>query len=193
MHPGYPDATQTEGSVAFHDVAFTAEIAAATRAGVATTSQSVSMDLTTLPFLTAAHIDGADAGTAAQPITTWTTESAAPATTAGVGVAFTWTSTPLDGGSSVYGSWTILAPPSATSVRAPALPASDSDYVPASNAVYGVTPQVALLQGSAVPSYAVLRAQFGALLPLFSGGSSLEMPPLAADGTLAVSVVYPTP
>ena len=149
------------------------------------------MILSSLPYITTSSLDSSDAGTPAQPNVSWTTSGAATAA-AGVFVSLQWYARDVDAGTSINGTWTILAPSTATSVRAPALPAASQSFAPASNAQFNSAPRVGLVSGSLVPSYGVLRGEFGAI-PFFGANSdwSFALPALPADGTINFSVIFP--
>jgi hypothetical protein len=145
-----------------------------------------------LPMLVSATIDTTSV---AQPVVAWTVSDAGSVGGAnGVVVTTNWTS------NGVTGIWTIVAPPTATSVTAPALPASATAWTPASNAIFFQPPTVAVVQATFFPGYAGLRAQAGTagltsvLLSYRTSGSGGYFngpiaPPLSANGTLLMTAV----
>jgi hypothetical protein len=190
VHPGYADVAQAEAyftmGTDFGNV--DSVLVGVTRAPAGTTP-TAAFDFNTLPLITAASVDSTDAGTPVQPEVSWTSGSLAAAN--GVFVQLQWSSQPGDaGGGYVSGLWTILAPATATTVRAPAMPASVAQ-APAANAEYGSIPRVGAVQTSLVPGYSGLRALFGTLSFFPNGGYELSVPPLPADGTIFVSGIYP--
>jgi hypothetical protein len=194
IHPGYPDVVQVEAYVDLdYDYGNTeAIVAGATRtAPVATSQPPVSFDLSTLPLFTASSIATPDGGTTSQPTVTWTTAGSISGA-AGVFVQVQWSSSPPDGGNYIQGTWTILAPSTATSVSAPALPPELAAWAPSPGPdTFLSQPRVGAVQASFLPTYATLRAQFGGL-PFFPGNNyELVVPELPVNGTLYVSGIYP--
>ncbi len=184
VHTGYPDAIQTEidvlGSVSL------SELVVVTRESAPTGYATTTIDLSTLlPSFTATNVD---ATSPSQPTVTWTTAS--PLTGAvGVLAQFSW-STDVDSSYSV-GTWTIVGPSTASSVSAPALPASLAAYAPTAISTFNSTPSLVAVGGSAVPSYAALRALQGSFsVPTILSGGPFA-PPLPANGTLVLSVTAP--
>jgi hypothetical protein len=163
-------------------------ILAGTRSATPTTSESAAFDLSPLPLFLDAGIDRSDAGTPTDM--SWTT--AAPlSAAAGIVSQLQWNDYPGDGGPNVSGTWTIVSPASVASAVLPSLPAALAAWGPVLGSNYGQLPRVAAVQGSLVPSYAALRAQF-ANLTLFSGNDwQATLPVLPANGTVVVSVIYP--
>ncbi len=193
MHPGYPDFVQAAAYDDFNTGYGSVEmiVAGATRAAATATSQSLSLDLSSLPPIVAASIDSSSAGTIAQPNVTWTSAGSLSAAN-GIFVQAQWYQTiPLDGGGASYvsGTWTILAPPTATSVHAPALPASFAPWIPGVGSSWTTLPRVGAIKASFVPGYAALRAQFGSLP--FMSGYQIVVPTLPVNGTIYVSGIYP--
>jgi hypothetical protein len=189
-HPGYADFVQT-GAVYTLGTDFgniDSVLAAATRSDPATTSQSASFDFSTLPLITAASVDATDGGTVAQPNVTWTSGGSLAATN-GIFIELQWYSPPVDGGPNVNGTWTILAPPTSTNVRAPALPSSMA--APTTGTTYSSPPRVGAVQAPFLPGYGGLRASFGSL-PFFPNNNyELSIPPLPVSGTLYVTGIFP--
>jgi hypothetical protein len=140
-----------------------------------------------LPLLDAVSFDMTSL---AQPTVSWVTEAGSLAGASGTIATFAWS----EGDSSIQGTWTILAPPTAASVTAPALPASLSAWAPAVDAAFDSPPIVVVVAGSGalVPDYAHLRAQFSALpaqTSLLYDNLSIDplIPPLPVDGTLRLT------
>jgi hypothetical protein len=190
-HTGYPDFVQVEAfdSISALGGSAFSFVAAATRTAPPATSENATLDLSKLPFFTSSAVDTTDGGTPEQPTVTWTSAGSFAASD-GIVTAMQWYAAPTDGGEAyTYGSWTILAPPTATSVQAPALPSQLAAWAPAANAGYYSPPSVAAVQASFLTGYPQLRAQFGSL-PLFNtNGNLLSLPPLPVNGTLYVSVI----
>jgi hypothetical protein len=190
MHPGYPDFVQGQALASQGTSNGIVVTAAATRAASQATSLTMSFDLSTLPLITAASLDSTDGGTTAQPNVTWTSAGSLAAAT-GIFASTQWfSSTTTDAGTSyVSGTWTLLAPPTATSMRAPALPASLSAWAPAADASFTSLPRVGAVKASTLPGYAGLRAVFGSLSLI--AGYPIVPPTLSTNGTIYVVGIYP--
>ena len=109
-----------------------------------------------------------------------------------------WSQLPDGGTDYVQTTWTILAPPTATSVKAPALPASLAAWTPTDPSGFQTQPTVIVVDGldSFLPDYAHLRASFSALpaqSSLLYDNQAIDsvIPPLPADGTVRISAVTP--
>jgi hypothetical protein len=187
---GYADSIQAEANVSSFDINFGVAISAvATRGAPPADSGTTSIDMSPLlPTFNAASVDvtSTDAG-AAQPLVNWSLIDAGSVAAAdGVLVTLLWS-----GGSSP-GVWTLVAPPTATSVQTPALPPS-APYAPSSSAFWPTVPAVAIVQASFFGGYAGLRAQAGTAgltsLVANSWGSGAIVPPLPANGTLEMTAV----
>jgi len=194
MHPGYPDFVQSEviDTLSLSGGSVFSLAAGATRSAPSATSQVTSLGLSTLPLFTksSASAGANDAGAPSRPVVTWTSTGSLSAA-AGIVAQVQWNTPPVDGGGFVYGAWTILAPSTATSIVAPALPASMSGVSPSATSSITTTPAVGAIQATFLPSYAVLRSKFG-ILPIFStsGSVNLNLPPLPVNGTLFVTAIF---
>jgi hypothetical protein len=184
VHTGYPDAIQTEIDVP--GSASLSELVVVKRESAPTGNATTTIDLSTLlPSFIAPNLDTTNPS---QPTVTWTTSS--PLTgAAGLFAQFSWFT---DVDSSYYvGTWTIIAPSTATSAPTPALPASLAAYAPNATSSFNSTPSLIAVGGSAVPSYAALRALQGSFsIPTILSGGPFA-PPLPANGTLVLSVTAP--
>ncbi len=182
-HPGYADFLQSEAIVAQSgSYSSTLAMSAIATRGVGD-SGTPSLDLNTrLPLIDFAAID---ASSPAQPGVAWSSEAGSLASVDGVIAAFSWSDV-TDAGTPINGRWTIVAPPTSSSVAAPALPASVSSWAPAATASFPATPLVVAVDGDFIAGYAQLRAQAGSL-PISSslvyGRVASTAPPLPADGT----------
>ncbi len=188
VHPGYATSVQNEANVSGLRGGAIAVSAIAARTAPSPDGGAASFDLSTLlPLLDAVTIDSSQPG---QPTVSWVTEAGSLAAANGTVVELAWSGT-NDGGD-VQGTWTIIAPPTATSVHAPALPASLAAWAPSADAAFTFPANVIVVQGSFLPDYAQLRALFSTLPPTSSllyenfnvGG---VVPPLPVDGTLRLT------
>jgi hypothetical protein len=135
---------------------------------------------TSLPAITAVTVTGTTT-----PTVTWT--SAAPLTAAkGLVAQLYWSDT--EGGP--RGAWTVIAPPTATSIVPPMLPAALSASGPLETVAYNATPLVAAVDATFLPTYATVRAAGALMTPsqtLRNGGFNAAVPPLPVDGTLKLT------
>jgi hypothetical protein len=194
---GYPDTVQTEANV-LNQLMIAGQYieqisAVATRSTTAPDSGVAVADLSQLlPLVLSASMDTTNV---AQPIVTWTVADAGSiAGVSGVITSLVWKNYPS------AGSWTIVAPPTATQVQPPALPAALSAWAP-SSADQMWSPTVALVQASFLGGYAGLRAQAGTagltsdlIEADYSGDNGFEwgqpaVPPLPANGTLQMTAI----
>ena len=187
VHPGYADAVQAEVNVL--TIVSGASLAAiATQSAPPTTSGTTSLDVSTLlPSITNATVDST---TPAQPGMSWTSASSL-ASTAGFIVQIGWTAS-TDAGT-VSGTWTIYAPPSATSVKAPALPSSATGWAPPTGASFAF-PTLAAVKATFLPGYDAFRAQTSSFpMPnVYQTGVAI-VPTLPAMGTLWLTTYGPNP
>jgi len=101
----------------------------------------------------------------ARPVIAWTSASPLSGSDGGH-VTLGWTDQGHEGG------WTFIVPPSATSVKAPALPAEAAAWLPTSGAFPETAGQLIFADVDSVPSYDVFRKGAGRALigpGLFSG------------------------
>ena len=191
-HPGYPASVQSEANVSATRQNGMAIGAIATRGKPSGDGGTTNFDLSALlPLLDAANLDATQP---AQPSVSWSTEAGSLGSTSGTIVRIPWSQLPDGGTDYVQTTWTILAPPSATSVKAPALPASLAAWTPTAAAGFQTQPTVIVVDGtdSFLPDYAHLRASFSALpvqTSLLYDDPALDgmIPPLPADGTMPIS------
>lgn len=141
-------------------------------------------DLSTrLPLLTdAGLVDGG----AAAPTIAWETASPLTATDAVV-VRLDWNMPSFK-----TGAWTIVAPPNATSVVPPQLPASVAAFAPAAGTKFDEPPTVVYFDIDTITTYADARkiaADLSAPVPLLTGHIIPIVPPLPKDGTARVTAI----
>ena len=188
--PGYPTSLQSESvvSVSSNDYSNLAVSSIATRtpppAGL---DASTTLDLSTLlPLIDSATVDSSQPG---RPSVAWTSEAGSLASADGAIAILGWTSYG-DAGRTITESWTIVGPPTVTSMQAPILPASLGGSAPAPDASFAV-PAVIVVEGTFLSGYAELRAQFASIPAtnnlLIGEGYRSIAPPLPADGTLRMT------
>jgi hypothetical protein len=189
-YAGYPTSIQNEVNVSANRGPNLSVSAIATRGTPSLDGGAASFDLSTLlPLLDDVTLD---ASQPAQPAVSWVTEAGSLAGANGAIVALAWSGS-NDAGS-VTGTWTFVAPPTATSVVAPALPAAVAAFAPSADSTFSQTPNVIVVQGSFLASYADLRSRFAAL-PVTSGVINATftetgvVPPLPVDGTLRLTAI----
>jgi hypothetical protein len=189
-YPGYPTSIQSEVNVSATRGPNIAVSAIATRGAPSLDGGTATFDMSTLlPLLDNVTLDMSQP---AQPTVSWVTEAGSLAGASGTIVMVTWNGT-NDGGD-VQGTWTIVAPPTATSVQAPLLPAALSAWEPTADANFSTSPAVIVVQGSFLAGYADLRAQFAGLSSLqgvtqdtfLSAGA---VPTLPVDGTVRLTAM----
>jgi hypothetical protein len=163
-------------------------VGSATRTAVATLDGGLSLEFgDRLPQISAS---GIDAGVQGRPFVSWTsTGSLAGAD--GTYVVLSW-SEPRDAGRAV-GRWTLLVPPTASSVLPPVLPAGFRG-APSTVPSFQDVPAVASVEASFLAGYAQLRSVGGALAPtgsLLEGGNHV-VPALPQNGTVRFSAYAAT-
>ena len=194
IHPGYPDFTQEDAYLYFglSGSSLESEVAAVTRTAPASASEVTSLALGTLPGFTSASLDTTDAGSLVQPVFTWTTTGSLAAAN-GIFTMVQWYGPPPDGGTQgVNGTWTIVAPATATQIKAPSMPATAAAFTPGSTATYN-PPRVVAVQSPFLAGYGAFKSQF-ATIPVFTpfGSWSPTIPTLPANGqTVFFSAIYP--
>jgi hypothetical protein len=130
VHAGYPDFTQQDAYVLLNGLQEDSEVFAVTRTAPSTVSQTTSIALGTLPVFTGASVNANDAGSPEQPVLSWTTAGSLSAAN-GVFVMVQWYAPPPDGGNvDINGTWTVVAPATATTVQAPSMPMSSAAFTP---------------------------------------------------------------
>lgn len=182
-YTGFADFLQREVAIRTSDnnngVAYTA---LASRGG-----SNATLDVSqALPALTGATVDST---TPARPMVAWTSSS--PITGAdGAVVDLRWYFQ-ADGGRYIYGDWTFVTAPGATSVKAPQLPETLSSWQPPDGAVFRSPPSVMVVEGSPWSSYGQLRASAAAIpVPralLNDNSEGPIVPPLPIDGTVKLT------
>jgi hypothetical protein len=195
---GYADSFQTEANVYTDEYgpeygAFITSVAS--RAAAADAGTLVLDYATLLPMFISASVDSTGDAGVALPVVTWSLADAGSVAGAnGVVASITWSS------GNVSGLWTIVAPPSAASVQAPALPSAVMAWGPAPGAQFTQPPTVAMVQASFYAGYAGLRAQAGTagLTSVMLTDQAVNYggytygpiaPPLQANGTLQMTAV----
>lgn len=129
---------------------------------VATSATSASFDFATaLPKITEANVDATDA---LHPNLTWT--AAAPLTASNGG----FVTVSFYDGRDASMTWSFVVPPSATSVKAPSLPAEADDWAPraadgGSDASSFSDPEVLFVESGVIADYKFFRREAGRLLP----------------------------
>jgi hypothetical protein len=181
-HVGYADTLQSEADISSAQWAISSAVGTAPP----TSSGTVTIDATslaTLPQITAVSVDPT---VPAQPKLTWTLSQGSLAVATGL-VSYTQWQATSDAGTSINGNWTVVAPSSATSIQAPALPASSGAYQPPAGAQLQGTVQG--LVGSVISSYAKLRT-VGATIasPATTGCVASPVLPALGSGTLSVTI-----
>lgn len=188
-HPGFGEALQA-GALAY-DYSVSGSgmgiVGASVRAAAPTADGGVSIDWANqLPGFTSA---GIDAGAPSRPYVSWTSGGSL-ASADGTFVILFWDE-PRDAGTA-QGSWTILAPPTATSVQTPALPPGFKG-APRTVPSYDDPPRIVTVEASFVPGYAQLRAAATALSPsdgLLNGNTSANAPALPSNGAAVRFTAY---
>jgi hypothetical protein len=191
-HPGYAAGVQTEvalrNNIQNYYLASYQSLAA--RTGPLDGGSPSTVDFSqVLPQITGSTASVDDGGTTSRPIVSWTAASSLGAAD-GLVVATSFT-IDYDGGS--FGSvwWTIIAPPTATSVVPPELPASLGTPAVNTGGRYGF-PTVVAVEASYFTGYAQLRQASAAMQPtpaLLNDNGAPVAPTLPADGTLNLSAV----
>ncbi|HTQ41339.1 MAG TPA: hypothetical protein VMI75_01190 [Polyangiaceae bacterium] len=183
-HVGYADTLQAEASYTPNYQWF---VATATALAPPTTDGTITIDATPLGTLPQINQNNIDQTNSARPVLTWTTNQGSLATsTTGLIATLTWDGTD-DAGAAVNGTWTIVAPSSATSLQAPALPASAGAYAPQPDASIFTTLQG--LTGTALPSYGQLRTVGAALAaPIWGGCVFTPVIQYVPTGTLSITL-----
>ena len=185
FHPGYADFFQTEVSVGGSTTSGTTFTVMATRSAATTKDGNVTFDLGQLPpaigTLTSDFLT-----TPARPTLTFKPDAPVPAAV-GTYAMFTWTNP------GTSNSWTIVAPPTMTTITAPELPTSAVDWTPTSM-LNSFVPEVVMMSGDGLKSYADFRKAAAALPPPNYNILPLMIAPmLPFDGTLMLTAVGPTP
>ncbi len=195
---GYPGAAtyvQSEGTVTQSDSTYShlqvSSIAIRAQAP-ADGGSVVSFDLSTLlPFIGNVGLDAGaappDSGASGQPSVSWGVDGGSLASASGLVVQVVWS----QGVGNNTGTWTIVAPPTATQVQAPVLPSSVAGWGPAPTASFS-SPTIVVVQGSFFSGYSDLRKQFTAIPAtnnLVTGQpySGPVVPALPVNGTLRLT------
>jgi hypothetical protein len=186
LHVGYPDFVQTELQTSGFGPVGTTFSVVTNRTAAPSKDATLTMDLSKLP--PAINTMKYDYGTA-QPTVTFTPD--APITNAsGTFVVFSWTNSNEAGSTSNL--WTIIAPPSMTTITAPELPSPSGDDWTTASLVFSDTPTVTVMSFDALKSYADFRRAAAAIPPPNYNTVGVRVSPLLPlDGTLALSAVGP--
>ena len=136
---------------------------------------AVAFDLATAlpPILTGTN----DKSNLARPIIAWTSESPLSGSDGG-NITLGWSNQEQEGG------WTFIVPPSATSVKAPALPPEAATWLPTSTSFTQTAGLIVFADVDSVPSYDVFRKGAGQAL---IGPDQLTGALLPQNGTLRTS------
>jgi hypothetical protein len=185
-HVGYADFVQVEAA---NTVYYESALAIAQSLPAPATSGTLSLDvspLATMPVLSGTSIDST---VPSQPVVSWTTSQGSLSTVTGVIAFASWLGGATTGPN--QGTWTIVSPAAATSVQPPALGGSASAWLPGAGANYANGNVVVWgVQGSALPTYAAVRAAASAFPETPQCGiESPVIPPLpAANETLMITL-----
>lgn len=183
-HAGYADAVQFEVSASlFYFGPGSGLVGNVTRAPAPTANGTTNVDFATrLPEITSSAVDG---GAPGRPAIIWTPAASLGAAD-GTYVVAHWFE-PIDGGQR-RGTWTFVTPPSATSLTAPALPASVTS-APGAQADFesgGIT-HVITVEASFVNGYGDFRRGAGVIAPrrqLLENSGGMHVPALPVNGTV---------
>jgi hypothetical protein len=155
-HPGFADFIQVEAS---STVYFQSGQAMAMTLPAPTGDATIPMDLTPLASMPVLSGTSVDTTNPARPTFTWTTSSGSLSTVTGIVVFASFSGAGGDGGNT-SGNWTIVAPAQAqASLTAPELPGSLGAWIaPSTGFTGGNNVEIWGLQGTALPTYAAVRA-----------------------------------
>ncbi|MFI5296711.1 MAG: hypothetical protein ACHREM_01325 [Polyangiales bacterium] len=188
-HGGFADSAQFEANLFAAQTGGASYLAIAQRGPAPSTASTTTFDLSTLlPMITDATVDGTT--TPSQPTVTWTTAASLAATHGGA-VTIAWSGNP-DGGASLAGTWTIVVPPSATSVQVPQLPSTASAWLPFAGAGYQ-TPVLLFAKASFWTGYSQFRAQSSSLTAGTITYGQAIVPPLPMAGMAWVTAFAVNP
>jgi len=197
-HPGFAAAVQSEVGASLGNNGIYSTTAIATRGPFVGDSGTTIDFSTALPLITWVNQDAgfptSDAAIppSAQPSASWGTDAGSLASVSGVVVQFSWYNYGDGAGGQTYGTWTVVAAPTATSVTAPALPPELAEWGLGPNASLYPTPIVIAVQSASLPTYTAFRSQFAAL-PVTAAFSNQTngpiIPALPAAGTLKLTAV----
>jgi hypothetical protein len=182
IYPEYYDALQAEGNVSVYEDFGLSVAGIATRGlgDAGTTTFDLSQGL---PLIDSVAVDTT---IPSRPILTWGASAGSLASADGIVAQITW----QDGDTS--GSWTILAPGTATSITAPAVSGLAAQWVPSATASVA-TPILFIVDADFITSYAELRTQasvFQITPNLYQGATGQnDAPMLPVDGTLRYTAV----
>jgi hypothetical protein len=140
-----------------------------------------------LPAITGATVTGDNAR---RPVFTWTSSSTASADGGLVRARFF-------GSEDASYAWTIIVPPGATSVTAPAMPADADSFLPtltdAGAATVFLDPEVAFVEAESLPSYAAFRRVQGSLLGVQTSLGAITLPAMPTNGTYRATAYMQQP
>ncbi|MFI5296827.1 MAG: hypothetical protein ACHREM_01905 [Polyangiales bacterium] len=188
-HVGFADSVLAEADMFAAQAAGASFLAIAQLGPAPTLASTTTFDLSTLlPMITNATVDGTTTPT--QPSVALTTGASLASTQGGV-VSISWFGS-LDGGAAVTGTWTIVVPPTATTVQAPQLPSAASAWAPFGGAGYR-TPIALFAQASFWTGYAQFRAQSANLTTGTLNYGQAIVPPLPSPGIVRVTAFGTNP
>ncbi|HEY2516442.1 MAG TPA: hypothetical protein VGI39_36480, partial [Polyangiaceae bacterium] len=185
-HGNVAEAVQGEAQITDYTNGGTARTAIASRGPAPADGGAAALDMSQLlpVFGGVATVDSTDA---TRPILSWGSDAGAPAGIDGAYAGVGWY------GTGQNGTWLFVVPPTATSVKAPALPDTLSAYGPNVEAgtPYFPLTGAAYVEGTFIANYAQLRATFASLpTPLVNGNQATNVvPPLPVDGTMRITAV----
>ncbi len=186
-YPGYADAVQFEaGRFTAATGAYLSIAMIAKRTAPPATAQSFDL-AQLLPAMTNVV---ADTSVTARPAVTLTVAGTVTGAD-GLAVQMSWSASSVDAGRTT-GQWIIVAPPTTTTVKAPAMPAALSAWLPPSGAAFD-SPAAMIVDSDRIPGYDQLRTALATFpRPTTISPFGVAIPPLPSDGTLRVSVIlYP--
>ena len=188
-HPGFADFIQVEAT----STNYASAVAIANSLPAPSVDGAIAIDvspLTDMPVLDGVSVD---ASNPAQPVISWTTSQGSLSTVTGIIAFATWSSSE---GTPYAGTWTIVSPgTAATSLQAPAIAPGLSYWLPAPGATFSDRDAILAVQGSALPTYAAVRAGASASQePQECNLAAPVIPALAAPGqTLMVTATSSAP
>ncbi len=187
-HPGYGDFVQTEARASTNGTFGTTFTVVATRSPAPAKDQTLTMDMSQMP--PAINTVTPDLTTnPAQPSVTFQPDKPI-ASPIGTFVEYVWQNYDADADIYTNNTWTIVAPPTLTTIAAPPLPSSAVAWTPDTSANPSVT--ITVMSGDGIASYAAFRRVAGVMPPpSYNNLAQTIAPLLPFDGTLTLSAVGP--
>ncbi len=182
-HPGFGDFVQTEVNWG----TYSAFSVVATRSDAPAPDGKVTMDLANaLPLILTAASDFQKTPT--RPTTSWSFESGTGGS-AGTLVIVSWGQKSTDAGT-VDSTWTFVVPPGVTSLQAPELPPTATEWIPA----FVYLNNVSVYSADTTTNFST--TEFRELAPSLPFGNAFYydqpfIPPLPANGTARLTVLVP--